>query len=278
MTTADNQHQNEVLDTLEEIREASLGTQSILHDETNAGSDLHKSDLNKVVTETEAKMLRERSIERANRERQKGQKDLARREEGIASLITVVTINARAIASAFQRRFYKIENGIYVVSSRGEFAIGAVPAKKLIDTIVKKIEAMEKKYAETLTLYTTTITEHKSQSPGFLEPEYTRPSAEVEVQLRTKLSVRVVNMFKTQDQIIAALQTLYWNNIVEEDVIEKQEAQLKRDTRILATFLTRALDGMYNKVAPMVITPAETAGITDTAAVPSNNDMIEAAA
>lgn len=272
MMATDTQHPDDARQALEEVRDASLLTEGLL--QATSGTDAPKeSTLIKVVSDSEVDMLRER----AKRERLRGQKNLTRRYDGVASVLKKVKINERVIGSAFERFFYVIENGIFVITRRGAMFLGDAAAEKLLDTIVGKITEMESKVAADLAGVQIQVSVHK-EVPGFVTPEYTKPSAEHEVQLRTRLSSRVVGLFESQDQIIANLQTLHWNGAVEISAIEDQEAQLKRDIRALATFIARTLRGMRNKVSSTISASSETAVIADTAAAPSNNETIEAAA
>lgn len=186
---------------------------------------------------------------KATRQRQKGIENLARRHDGVASIIANVQLNERVVASAFERYFATIETGIHVISKSGPMFVGEAAAAKLEASIVERVAAMEERITGEIARSRVSLNVHESRE-GWITPEYTKPAAEHEVQLRTRLANRVLGVFRKQDEFVVILNQLCWNEEAEQDAIEMEELAIKKEMRGLAQFISRTLRGMRNKVAP----------------------------
>lgn len=186
---------------------------------------------------------------KAKRQRQKGIENLARRHDGVASIIANVQLNERVVASAFERYFATIETGIHVISKSGPMFVGEAAAAKLEASIVERVAAMEARITGEIARSRVSLNVHESRE-GWITPEYTKPAAEHEVQLRTRLANRVLGVFRKQDEFVVILNQLCWNEEAEQDAIEMEELAIKKEMRGLAQFISRTLRGMRNKVAP----------------------------
>lgn len=186
---------------------------------------------------------------KARRQREKGIENLARRHEGVASIIANVELNERVVASAFERFFATIETGIHVISKSGPMFVGEAAAAKLEASIIERVEAMEARITGEIERSRVSLNVHASRD-DWLKPTYTRPAAAHEVQLRTRLANRVLGVFRKQDEFVVILNQLCWNEEAEQDAIEMEELAIKKEMRGLAQFISRTLRGMRNKVAP----------------------------
>lgn len=186
---------------------------------------------------------------KAKRQRQKGIENLARRHDGVASIIANVMLNERVVASAFERYFATIETGVHVISKSGPMFVGEAAAAKLEASIVERVAAMEERITGEIARSRVSLNVHESRE-GWITPEYTKPAAEHEVQLRTRLANRVLGVFRKQDEFVVILNQLCWNEEAEQDAIEMEELAIKKEMRGLAQFISRTLRGMRNKVAP----------------------------
>lgn len=196
--------------------------------------------------------------QKAQRQRQKGILHMARRHDGIASVVVNVTLRERVVASAFERYFTTIETGIQVISKSGAMFVGAKHADKLMQTIVDRIDAMEKRIKGELERLRVTMDVHQSRS-DWIVPTYTRPAADHEVQLRTRLANRVVSIFRMNDEFVVALNQLSWNDESDTDAIDLAEFEIKKDLRGLADLIRRTLRGMRSKVTTLEETADATA-------------------
>jgi hypothetical protein len=195
---------------------------------------------------------------KAKRQREKGIENLARRHDGVASVIAHVQLNERVVASAFERYFATIETGIHVISKSGAMFVGEAAAAKLEESIVERVTSMEERISGELTRIRVSLDVHASRS-DWIKPVYTKPAADHEVQLRTRLANRVLAVFRKQDEFVVVLNQLCWNDEAELDAIEMEELNIKKEMRGLAQFISRTLRGMRNKVAPKeVAAPQET--------------------
>lgn len=192
---------------------------------------------------------------KAKRQRQKGVENLARRHEGVASIIANVVLNERVVASAFERYFATIETGIHVISKSGAMFVGEEAASKLEASIVERVEAMEERITGEIERSRVSLNVHASRE-DWIKPTYTKPAASHEVQLRTRLANRVLGVFRKQDEFVVILNQLCWNEEAEQDAIEMEELAIKKEMRGLAQFISRTLRGMRNKVAPKEIVAA----------------------
>jgi hypothetical protein len=205
------------------------------------------------VSESQIEALRTR----ARRERQRGVKNLERRHDGVASVLRRVVLNERVIASAFERWFAGVENGIYVLSKRGHMFVSEKNADQLIEQVTEMISEMEKAVASQLAGAETHL--GMLDAGDILDPVYSSPATDREVQLRSPLSTRVLKIVQAQDQVLCALMKLHWNGEIEKAVIEEQENNAKKGLRDLAKFLSRTLRAMRGKVeakASSAATPA----------------------
>jgi hypothetical protein len=186
---------------------------------------------------------------KAKRQREKGIESLARRHDGVASVITRVQLNERVVASAFERYFATIETGIHVISKSGAMFVGDAAAAKLEQSIVERVASMEERISGELSRIRVSVDVHASRT-DWIKPTYTKPAADHEVQLRTRLANRVLAVFRKQDEFVVVLNQLCWNDEAELDAIEMEELNIKKEMRGLAQFISRTLRGMRNKVAP----------------------------
>ena len=194
---------------------------------------------------------------KARRQREKGIENLARRHDGVASVITRVQLNERVVASAFERYFATIETGIHVITKSGAMFVGDAAAAKLEESIVERIVTMEERIGGELARIRVSLDVHASRA-DWIEPTYTRPAGDHEVQLRTRLANRVLAVFRKQDEFVVILNQLCWNDEAELDAIEMEELNIKKEMRALAQFIMRTLRGMRNRVAPKLV-PADAA-------------------
>lgn len=195
---------------------------------------------------------------KAKRQRQKGIENLARRHDGVASILANVQLNERVVASAFERYFATIETGIHVISKSGPMFVGEAAAAKLEASIIERVDSMEARIKEEIARSRVSLDVHASRD-GWIKPTYTKPAAEHEVQLRTRLANRVLGVFRMQDEFVVILNQLCWNDEADQDAIEMEELAIKKEMRGLAQFISRTLRGMRNKVAPKEIVAANEA-------------------
>lgn len=204
---------------------------------------------------------------RAQRERKRGIDNLARRHSGIASLMRNVSINERVVGSTFERYFSTIESGIYIINKLGGFVVGESAADKLIDSVETKIKNMEASASEVLGQLAIVLEAHKERT-DWLVPEYSDAAAKHQVQLRSVLANRLLNVLLKYDEHLVKLNQLVWNGEAEVDEIENREYEIKKDVRDLAQYIRRALVGMQKKTQPKAAPAAAVAA----AAEPTAND------
>jgi hypothetical protein len=185
---------------------------------------------------------------KARRQRERGVENMARRHDGVASMVVDVQIRERVVGSAFERYFAIIENGIYVVNKRSAQFIGSDNADVVTDTIIKMVEAMETATETELQQVDISLNVHKEKE-DFLIPTYTSPAAAHSVQIRTRLAKRILTVVQKQDELVVKLNQLLWNDEVDPDAIDQVEYKIKKELRGLAMFIQRTLRGMRARVA-----------------------------
>lgn len=252
MTTQDNndQHVLTVSDAQAALNEVATAAKMIDDmlgpDQQRTEREIVADGVARIVHDDEVQKLRQR----AQRERARGVQNLAKRHDGVASVVANVQLYERVVASAFERFFAGIETGIHVITKRGDLFVGEKNAEQIQQTIIGKVLAMEERINKQLDQVKVPMELH-SASEGFMKPTYTNPAATHQVQLRTKLALRVMNVFRKQDEFVVTLNALAWNDEVEPDAIEKEEQMIKKEMRDLANFIGRTVRGMRNKVAPV---------------------------
>lgn len=185
---------------------------------------------------------------RAKRQRARGIESLQRRHDGVASIVTQVQLNERVVASAFERFFATIETGIHVITKSGAMFVGDAQAQKLEQAIIERVAEMEARIDGEIARTRVALGVHQSRS-DWLKPVYTKPAADHEVQLRSRLANRVLAVFRKQDEYVVMLQQMVWNDEADQDAVEMEELAIKKEMRGLAQFIRRTLNGMRNKVA-----------------------------
>lgn len=183
---------------------------------------------------------------RAKRQRARGVEGLARRHDGVASLIRNVELQERVVGSAFERFYATIEHGVHFIQKLGGFFVGDANAEKLLDTIKTKITDMEDRVSKEAGQISLVLDAHKDNA-DWIRPKYTNPAAKHEIQIRTPLANRVASVFVKQDQYLQKLNELVWNGEAEGDAVEQSEYQIKKEVRELAQFINRTLRGIQNK-------------------------------
>lgn len=260
--TQDQLSSNEARQALVELDAANLMTEQALSDTAPPpkASEIEARVL-AAVTDTNVDFLRNK----AKRQRQRGVENLTRRHDGVASVVRAVALRERVVGSAFERYFATIETGIHVIARRGALFIGDANAEKIMGTIVSMIAEMETRIDAEISRATISLEVHTARE-DFITPSYTNPAAEHEVQLRTPLANRVLNVFKKQDEYVVMLNKLLWNDEAEADSIDQEEYQIKKEMRALAQFIARTLRGMQNRAKPAA------AKVADGAAPAANAD------
>jgi hypothetical protein len=183
---------------------------------------------------------------RAKRQRARGIEGLARRHDGVASIVRTVVLQERVIGSAFERYFASIEHGIHFMTKLGGFFVGDDNADKLLDTIKTKIAEMEQRITAEAGQISVVLEAH-AENADWIVPQYTNPAATHAVQIRTPLANRVASAFLKQDQYLQQLNQLVWNGEAEGDAVEQSEYQIKKEVRDLAQFILRTLRGIQTK-------------------------------
>jgi hypothetical protein len=245
--TADNVSHIEAKAALQEVLDAHDQMQSEDGAPRNGsqGSDL---------TEKQVEVFRAR----ATRQRTKGKKDLERRHDGVASFLANVQLKERVIGSVFQRYFAAIENGVYVITHRGEMVIGEAGTSKImtrVDAILEEID-LELTTMEAALQIKLDVAASASE---FIKPTYTGNAAQHEVQIRTKTARAAMNLFVRYDRVLQGFQTLFWNDNVEEQYIQDLELQAKKSFGNLYKFISSSVRGMRNKAVAATAAATEAA-------------------
>lgn len=235
--------QDDAAQALNEVFNAARVTDELLQEEP--GEKQVAGEL-KPVTTADVEVLRRR----AKIQRERGAKSLDRRHDGIASVVRPVSLNERVVGSSFQRFFPVIENNIYVIHRRGQQFFNAKSLETIDATLVKMMLDFRTELQKELSAQAKQVEDLKADNPLFTQPAYTAPAATHNVQVRTPLALRIIELFEMQDKLIAGLQVLLWNNEVELKAIEDQELRLKKQIREMAKFTGRTLRSMRNKVKP----------------------------
>lgn len=223
-----------------------------------------------VVIEDEAGRNAESEVwrARAKNERDRGIKHLAMRHEGVASEIIDVKLNERVVASAFERFFPVIENGLFVINKQASRFIGAEGAAKIMETVHNKITQIKSRADSEQAAMKIQIDVH-SQDENFTVPTYLNPAASHSVQCRHRVSSNVCRLFMQHDYIVAQLQALSWNQQIEISEIDDFEKQLKKDFRSLATFISQTLRGLRKKMTARLQALPPKAAAADATAAPT---------
>ncbi len=202
--------------------------------------------------------IKEREMEyfrnRATQQRQRGQREIKRRHQGIASILRTVEINERVIASTFERFYPIIEKGIYLVSKNGDVFLGD-SADTVLSMTFERIKAIEQKTKTTLEAAEKRVGDQIGRE-DFIQPSYVAPTILHEIQVRNVYANRLVGTFLLQDRVISHLQTLNWNGEIDPVEIEEQEQSFKNAIRELATDLSRALRAMQNRISGVALRSA----------------------
>jgi hypothetical protein len=247
-------------DALRELDTASqLAQQSVSDDAAPITAAAGNADEAVLQATDDARVQQLRN--RAQRQRARGIQGLARRHDGVASIIRTVELQERVIGSAFERYYASIEHGIHFIAKLGGFFVGDENADKLMDTIKTKITEMEQRIATEHGQISAVLEAHAENS-DWIVPEYTNPAAKHTVQIRTPLANRVAGAFLKQDEYLQQLNQLVWNGEAEGDAVEQSEYQIKKEVRDLAQFILRTLRGIQNKTeAKKAAAPAAPAAL-----------------
>lgn len=229
-------------EALAQLDQASLQAQQSISDEAlPAGASADQVVL-QAADDNRVQVLRNR----AKRQRDRGVQGLARRHDGVASVLRDVQLQERVVGSAFERYFATIENGIHFISKLGGFFVGDANAEKLLEQIKARINQMEERVKTEAGQVAVVLEAHRSNDE-WIVPQYTNPAAKHQIQVRTPLANRVATVFVTQDKYLQQLNQLVWNGEAESDAIEQSEYQIKQEVRNLAQFLAKTLRAIQNK-------------------------------
>jgi hypothetical protein len=241
MQDADLLSNDEATKAIIEVTESLLHLDHVL-DEGRAAAD---AAVLAATAHAQADVLRNK----ARRQRERGVEHLARRHDGVASLMVEVEIRERVVGSAFERYFATIESGIHVINKRSALFVGDNNAEKINETIVNMVATMEAAAEHELQQVMVSLAVHSAKD-DFLIPTYTNPAARHDVQIRTRLGRRILSVVQKQDELVVKLNQLLWNDEVDLDAIDQVEYNIKKDLRTLAVFIQRTLRGMHSRVSP----------------------------
>lgn len=229
-------------DALAQLDQASMQAQQSISDEgLPAGANVDQVVL-QAADDTRVQVLRNR----AKRQRDRGVQGLARRHDGVASVLREVQLQERVVGSAFERYFATIENGIHFISKLGGFFVGDANAEKLLDQIKMRVKQMEDRVDTEAGQIAVVLDAHCSNAE-WIVPQYTNPAAKHQIQVRTPLANRVATVFVIQDKYLQQLNQLVWNGEAESDAVEQSEYQIKQEVRGLAQFIAKTLRAIQNK-------------------------------
>lgn len=190
----------------------------------------------------------ERMRKRAERQRSKGRKELSRRHDGVASMVTNVSLKERVIGSSFERFFATIESGVSLIERRGEMIVGEKAATDLINKVNGMLDSMSQELEASEAALQTQMTVASAMA-GFVKPVYTGDAASHEVQIRTRTAVKALNLFYRYDKILQDMQVLFWNGHVYQKFIEDMELEAKHAFQKIFKFIKTTITGFYNKTA-----------------------------
>lgn len=229
-------------DALAQLDQASLQAQQSISDEAVPAAGSADQVVLQAADDTRVQVLRNR----AKRQRDRGVQGLARRHDGVASVLRVVKLQERVVGSAFERYFATIENGVHFISKLGGFFVGDANAEKLLEQIKARVMQMEDRVNTEAGQIALVLEAHRTNTE-WIVPEYTNPAAEHQIQVRTPLANRVATVFVTQDKYLQQLNQLVWNGEAESDAVEQSEYQIKQEVRGLAQFIAQTLRAIQNK-------------------------------
>lgn len=184
----------------------------------------------------------------AAKQRKKGQENLTKRHDGIASQIVTIQLNERVIGSSFERFFAPVEDAIYQIVRRGPSVLGIAESKLVIDsltTLMLEVEKTVNADAEGINLQLADL----SQREDFIKPGYTKAAADHQVQIRHRLALKLARLYEKQDGVIVGLQTLVWNFEIDESEIHAQEYKYKKAMSGIHSFVRRVVTGMAKRTS-----------------------------
>ena len=240
---------NEIREGLNEIHLAEALSSEALDETDPALAQAIKASVAAITDTDVANSLAEVRRMRAKAERLRGVDNLKRRHAGVASVVKNVSFNERAVGTLFQRYYAVIDQGIFTLSRQGERFMGSDAAEKVMDAISNIVVEMEAR-ANTDEAAIKIQMEALSSGEDFFKPEYVKPAAEHEVQIRSPLAVRVLKVVQKDDKVLCDLQKLLWNGEIELDQITDQEGRVRKDVRKLAIFIQKTLRGLKKKYTP----------------------------
>ncbi len=223
---------------LQEVRDAA--NNAMVATETEGATEI-RQQLAEITPDQIA-----RYRERAAAQRKRGVHNLSKRFAGVPTVEIEVKINERPISSSFERNFASIENSIYTIGHRGEMFVGDAAAEKLMTRIAEMVEKLEENL-EAKKVEVSISLDSARKDPGFLIPHYTEAASTHKVGLRTKLSHRIVQAIMGYDKVLADMQALHWNQVIDTKYIADTEYELKKSVQTMQKFLQRTLRAMYDK-------------------------------
>lgn len=238
-------------DALDLNNESALAMAEVSHAAISAEQLVSLTSSNDSGDASLTREVREQQMrERAKKERNSGVLNLQKRHSGVATHIKRIVINERVAGSAFERFFSVIENSLFIITRRGEMFVGKANLAKLMAAIEANIGQMEKSIQSDMAAIQLQLTGFTS-NPDYIPVQYT-PAAVHDVEFKTKLAMRVADLFIEQDKILMGMQTLLWNDALDQSKFDAQERKLKKDLRTLTQFFAKTLRGMNDQATKVV--------------------------
>lgn len=199
---------------------------------------------------------RKRNSDKALTQRKRGVDELNKTYTGAMTMAINMKLNDLSVASVATRFLGQIDKAYFVITRRGERAIGAAKTEEVLERMDAQIEEFLKESqderAQVKVLLDAQLTKFNDENVGddgmWLTPSYQSSAVEQIVHLKHPNAIKFVKGLNNFDALIHDLTVLQWNGVVDKNRVDQIRLRQNRLASKAFMFSISALNGMYNKM------------------------------
>jgi hypothetical protein len=193
---------------------------------------------------------RELLRQRAQRQRDRGRRELERETSGAIGLVVKVSLNDRSIASHYERFAGLIDNAVYVLGRRGALVLGVERSEKLMEQAQELISAYAFMASEAQRSTDALVAEQSAAQLEWETPTYQKPTLELEVHVKSKAGAKIAAAAHQWDRAIYNLSVMSWNDTASDSQIDDARQRERNALGRVFNFMSQIVTGMRKATQP----------------------------
>lgn len=182
----------------------------------------------------------------ARRQREFGQKMLANKRAGYASVNKTVEFNNNVVASLFERFFPVVDQCLFLLKTQGEYRMGSA-ADRLSAAMLTRINELKNQTKSELNASSEIVSNVLANSNSVI-PTYNDVAFSMDVQIKTPEALVFLEALHRIDKIVENAEVLRWNGERNNSDVQDVTHEFKRAINRLFEFCRNVLTRLSNDV------------------------------